>query len=205
MFGYCCYQEDEILDEQDLKHYFYNCMTQRMTNEIFVLYADKFKQEIFPAFLSEKLEKRLSTIHGYGLFCTSDIKKGEVVAIKGGRLLSRDKMVTESPADSYLPITDELCLAAGSCDEAGLIKLYINHSCESNCYMLNDRTMAAKRQIKANEEITIDYAYIDNEKYEFPCNCRSASCRKIIKGDDWIRIKDQNNKRYFSPYLREKK
>ncbi|MDE7114433.1 MAG: SET domain-containing protein-lysine N-methyltransferase, partial [Acetatifactor sp.] len=83
--------------------------------------------------------------------------------------------------------------------------IYINHSCSPNCGLRGEITFVAMRDINADEEITFDYAFLDNEDYQFQCSCGSLNCRKVITGFDW-KIKELQNeyKEYFAEYLKEK-
>ena len=61
------------------------------------------------------------------------------------------------------------------------------------------------RDINKDEELTTDYAFIDNEDYQFECTCGSKNCRKVVTGYDW-KIKELQDKYYdyFAQYLKEK-
>ncbi len=66
-------------------------------------------------------------------------------------------------------------------------------------------TFVALRDIMPDEELTIDYAFIDNEDYSFECNCGNPQCRHIITGFDWkIRELQQKYYPYFAQYLKDK-
>ena len=155
--------------------------------------------------ISKKVEKRNNAINNIGYFAIEDIKKGETIFIRGGHLLTKDELFSSSVINSYFPISDEYFLAARTKDEEENIKLYINHSCEPNCGIKGEITFVAIRDIKAGEEITTDYAFIDNEEYSFECTCGTDNCRKVVTGFDW-KIKDLQNKYYdyFAKYLKEK-
>lgn len=57
-----------------------------------------------------------------------------------------------------------------------------NHSCSPNTEYVGLNVVALK-DIEVNEELTIDYATILNEKAEsFTCQCGQPNCRKLIKG-----------------------
>lgn len=157
------------------------------------------------SYVSEKIEIRASVIHGKGMFAKQHIKKGEIVFIKGGHILSREELFTSEKINSYLPIADNFFIAACSPDEEEQIKLFNNHSCEPNCGLRGEITFIAIRDISPNEELTCDYAFIDNEDYSFKCNCGSSSCRKIVTGHDW-KIPQLQRKyyKYFAEYLKEK-
>lgn len=155
--------------------------------------------------ISKKVEKRNNALNNIGYFAIEDIKKGETIFIRGGHLLTKNELFSSSVINSYFPISDEYFLAARTKDEEENIKLYINHSCEPNCGIKGEITFVAIRDIKAGEEITTDYAFIDNEEYSFECTCGTDNCRKVVTGFDW-KIKDLQNKYYdyFAQYLKEK-
>lgn len=155
--------------------------------------------------VSEKIVIGISPIHGKGMFAKERISKGEVVFIKGGHILKREQLFTSGAINSYLPIDDNYFLAAEEPEEEDLIKLYNNHSCEPNCGLRGEITFVAMRDIEIGEELTCDYAFIDDEDYEFDCTCGAKNCRKKITGRDWrIPELQQRYRDYFSPYLQAK-
>ena len=121
--------------------------------------------------LSPKVEIRVNSLNGKGIFAKESIKAGEIVFIKGGHILTRDKIYSSGVINSYFPISDEYFLAAQNKDE----------------------------------ELTVDYAFIDNEDYSFKCTCGSTNCRGTITGFDW-KIKELQEKYYdyFAQYLKDK-
>lgn len=121
--------------------------------------------------LSPKVEVRTNSLNGKGIFAKESIKAGEIVFIKGGHILTRDKIYSSGVINSYFPISDEYFLAAQNKDE----------------------------------ELTVDYAFIDNEDYSFKCTCGSTNCRGTITGFDW-KIKELQEKYYdyFAQYLKDK-
>ena len=121
--------------------------------------------------LSPKVEIRVNSLNGKGIFAKESIKSGEIVFIKGGHILTRDKIYSSGVINSYFPISDEYFLAAQNKDE----------------------------------ELTVDYAFIDNEDYSFKCTCGSTNCRGTITGFDW-KIKELQEKYYdyFAQYLKDK-
>lgn len=157
------------------------------------------------SYISPKVKICNSLINGKGFFAIESIKKGETVFIKGGFIVKKNEVYSTSTINSYLPISDNYCIGATSINEEKNIKLYINHSCNPNCGMKGEITFIAIRNIKKGEELTIDYAFIDNEEYSFICNCGSNNCRNIITGYDWkipdIQIKYYD---YFAQYLKNK-
>ena len=155
--------------------------------------------------VSEKVLISRSNIHGYGMIAKTKIMAGETVCVKGGYILKRNEMYSEACINSYLPISDNLFIASPSRLEEHQIKLYFNHSCTPNCGMHGEITFVAIRDIAAGEELTIDYAFVDNEDYSFECHCGSPNCRHTITGYDW-KIKELQDKYYpyFAQYLKDK-
>lgn len=157
------------------------------------------------SFLSNKIEIRDSKIHKKGIFAKVAVKKGEIVFIKGGHILTREQLFSSGVINCYLPIDDNYFLGATNAEEEEDIKLYINHSCTPNCGIRGEITFIAMQDIKTGDELTIDYAFLDNEDYQIECNCGASNCRKIITGKDW-KIKEIQEKyfNYFATYLKQK-
>ena len=155
--------------------------------------------------ISKKIYIGNSPINGKGMFAKERINKGEIVFIKGGHILERSEFFSSGEINSYLPIDDNYFIAAKTPEEEESIKLYNNHSCDPNCGLRGEITFVAIRDIEIGEELTCDYAFIDNEDYEFECNCGSKNCRKKITGYDWKIPELQSRYReYFSSYLQAK-
>lgn len=155
--------------------------------------------------LSNKVEIRENSLNGKGIFANEHIDKGEIVFIKGGYILTKDEIFSSGVINSYFPLSDEYFLGATNVDEEESIKLYINHSCNPNVGLHGDITFIAMRNIEKDEELTVDYAFIDNEDYSFKCTCSSKKCRGTITGFDW-KIKELQDKYYdyFAQYLKDK-
>ena len=158
------------------------------------------------SYTSKKVEKGLpSKIHGRGLFATKAILKDEVVAKKTGYLLTRAEFEIIKPKGHIeLQIAQDLFLAPKEDDDFEKNMIFINHSCDPNVGMCGDRQFVAMRNIQPGEELTIDYAMIDDSDYVMSCNCNSSNCRRRITGHDWKREDLQKKyKGYFSSYLKE--
>ena len=160
---------------------------------------------IIKSFVSPKVAIEKSKVHGVGMHAKEDIKKGEVVFIKGGHILTRDQLFSSKVINSYLPLDDNYFLGATNKEEEDSIKLFINHSCNANCGLRGEITFVAMRDIKKGEELTVDYAMIDDEEYEFECTCGSKLCRGKVTGFDWKRKELQKRyEGYFARYLEDK-
>ncbi len=155
--------------------------------------------------LSDKVEIRESSTHKKGMFAKESFQKGEIVFIKGGHILKREQIFSSGVINSYHPIDDTYYLGATNAEEEDKIKLYVNHSCNPNCGIRGEITFVAILDIEIDDELTIDYAFLDNEDYSFGCTCGATNCRKVITGRDW-KLKEIQEKyfEYFATYLKEK-
>src|SRR5215813_6723110 len=120
------------------------------------------------SYRSPKTAIRRSPIHGRGLFAIRPIAKGEIVAIKGGHIMSRATLrrARLRIADSYLQVEDDFYVGARRASEIRRNKLFINHSCEPNLGIRGQLTFVARRPIEAGEELTYDWAMEENSPPE---------------------------------------
>lgn len=145
-----------------------------------------------------------SGIAGRGLVAMAPIDRGEVVAVKGGHIVTTAMLrsLPERLRNSDVQITDDLHLAALAEDEYESVMLFINHSCEPNVGFGGNIVLVAMRDIEAGEELTTDYALFDDYEGSMECSCGRSLCRHRIDGRDWQRSDLQERYRgYFSWYL----
>jgi len=160
------------------------------------------------SYSSPKTEVRQSRIHGRGLFATDEIAKDEIVAVKGGHIIDR-KTLREEVAPRLgrveIQIDKDLFIAPVTDEERELSMLYSNHSCDPNLGIRGEITFVARRDIRAGEELTHDWATTDDDDYLVDCKCGAPDCRKILTGKDWQRADLQKRYAgYFSGYLADK-
>jgi uncharacterized protein len=159
------------------------------------------------SYRSPKTEVRESSIHGRGLFATVDIEKDEIVAVKGGHIVTREMLreITPRLGPVEIQIDSDLYIAPVTQEEREGSMLYSNHSCDANLGMRGEITFVAMRAIRAGEELTHDWATTDDDDYSVKCKCGSANCRGTLTGKDWQRPKLQARYAgYFSAHLTEK-
>jgi uncharacterized protein len=160
------------------------------------------------SYLSPKTEVRESKIHGRGLFATADIAKDEIVAVKGGHIVDRETLrgkITPRLGPVEIQIDDQFFIAPVTNEEREGSMLYSNHSCDANLGMRGEITFVAIRDIRADEELTHDWAMTDDDDYSVECNCGAPNCRTILTGKDWQRPELQERYAgYFSAYLARK-
>lgn len=157
------------------------------------------------SFISPSIEIRSSRIHGKGMFAKEQIDKGKIVFIHGGHIVTKNELFYSETIGSYLPLDDNYFIGAKNRREEKAVKLFVNHSCDPNCGIRGEITFVAMRNVQKGDELTLDYATVDNEEYRFDCNCNSITCRKEITGFDWKLTELQKKyKGFFARYLVEK-
>ncbi len=129
---------------------------------------------IKPAFFNENLFVCESEIHGTGLFTFTDIGTNQIIMEIDGELIDGNECVRREEEENNVYIfyknEDEYIDSS----KTNKIK-FINHNCESNCEIEEDKHgrlfLLAKKNINSGEELTIDYDY--EEIYE-ECSCRKC-------------------------------
>jgi uncharacterized protein len=139
--------------------------------------------------LSHAVDVRPSAIAGEGLFARVAIAAGTVVSRLGGRLVTEPALsdllrATDRPYIDTITVTDtlHLVLPPGRPNGKG------NHSCDPNLWWIDAYTLAARRDISADEELTNDYATSTaSADFVMRCHCGSTLCRDVVTGNDWQR------------------
>jgi SET domain-containing protein len=156
---------------------------------------------------SPKTEVRQSPIHGRGLFAIEEIGKDEIVAVKGGHIITRAQLadINSRLGPVEIQVDDDLFVAPVTSEERDGSMLYSNHSCDPNLGLRGNIVFVAMRNIRAGEELTHDWCMTDNDTYEVECKCGSPKCRGMLRGNDWQKLELQKRYAdYFSDYLEGK-
>lgn len=159
------------------------------------------------SYISPKAAVKESSIQGRGLFAAKAIRRGEIVAVKGGHIFNRETLerVQKALGPSEIQIGDDLFIGPLSKREREGSMIFSNHSCDPNIGVIGQVTFVALRNIRAGEELTHDWAMTDDDRYRMECNCGSKDCRGIITGKDWKKKELQEKYgRHMSAYLLEK-
>ena len=104
---------------------------------------------------SPSTEVRESPIHGRGLFARNAIAKGEIVAVKGGHVLTGPQWRALEPTlgSAEIQIAEDLFIAPVDRDERHGCMLYVNHSCDPNVAIQGQIVLVAMRDVRAGEEL----------------------------------------------------
>ncbi|MBP7998015.1 MAG: SET domain-containing protein [Chloroflexi bacterium] len=157
-------------------------------------------------YLSPKLEMRQHPDKGgYGIYAQEPLKKGELIVVWGGYMLTGEQFHQLPPhaRQHSLQVEEDIFQVPLRPDDPAEM---INHSCQPNAGLQGNVSLVALRAIMAGEEICFDYAMSDGSAYdEFDCGCGTASCRGRVSGNDWQRPELQKRYAgYFSPYLQRR-
>ena len=154
-----------------------------------------------------RIEFRTSHISGNGMFARDPFKKGEVVCIVGGVVMTDAEFEAFQAIHriyNAIQIDDSLHLVEDP-EVTRTLEGSMNHSCDSSAWMADEATLVARRDVQAGEEVTVDYALFttqSNWMLDARCHCGSPDCRRIITGDDWRRKDVQERYRdHFSPFI----
>ncbi|MDF1612465.1 MAG: SET domain-containing protein [Stygiobacter sp.] len=123
----------------------------------------------YPYYLNY-LEVKNSSLHGKGLFTNVDIPAESIICVIEGEVIDENECIRreEEEGNVYIFWNGDNYIDTAK----NPLLRNINHLCEPNCYV-EDRNesslfLIAERDIKAGEELTIDYDY--DEIYE-TCQC----------------------------------
>jgi len=154
--------------------------------------------------LNNCVEVKDSSIHQRGWFATEDIKAGTWIWKQNpeGSSTTDVKLTYEQVQALPQEARDKFLSLAYVVDNntflgldpdrepiaAEQAELFVNHSCDGNCWYENDDLLVAMKDIKSGEELTYDYALTDAHAVfdTIPkCNCGAKKCRGKVSGRDW--------------------
>ena len=142
---------------------------------------------------------------GKGVFALKDFKKDEFILHIDGKVVETDKPSSypKEIRDQWFPIGQ-----IGNKRRYVFPKSpwkYLNHSCNPNAGIKNNRDIVAMKSIKKGEEIVFDYAMNNHEgiidRWKMKCECGSKNCRKIIGTFDML---DEKIKEKYLNYVIER-
>lgn len=176
--------------------------------------TNKYPGELRSYFKEGKKFYRKTKSISKGIFAKEKIKKGSVLVVMGGNILTiEDENKLEGiVCDKPIEISENFSISPlKKSDIPKMPQHYINHSCNPNSGFWGQIFIVAMRNIELGEEIVYDYAMImhpnksSNSSFSFECSCGHKECRKIIKETDWTNKSLQKKyDGYFQFYLQEK-
>jgi D-ala D-ala ligase C-terminus/SET domain len=130
-----------------------------------------------------------NAVAGYGIFATKNIAKNDIIFEgegKAQRIITKnfvEKNWNTEEKNNFkhyaYPVSKEVYILW---DENAANWAPQNHSCVANTEYAG-LNVIAKRDIKKNEELTLDYAtFLDENIETFKCTCGSNTCKGMITG-----------------------
>ena len=151
--------------------------------------------------LSSKVIKFYSPISGNGIKAVDFIKKGEVLMVFEGKVISKDQAdeLYSKGFDYMLQIGPESFLYLEEDSK------YVNHSCLPNsCFSNKEAELIALKDISPGEEISFDYSANENTEFSLNCECKNYNCRKLIlpfeKNSNLVRTSLES---ILTPYIKK--
>jgi hypothetical protein len=130
-----------------------------------------------------KIERRRSSVHGWGVFALETIPKNKrIIDYAGQKITAKQSTPREV---RYLKEGHIWCFTlnrnwAIDANVNGNVARFINHSCRGNCYVQIIKGVIwirASRRIRKGEELT--YNYHTDGAAEIPCRCRPG-CQGML-------------------------
>ena len=135
---------------------------------------------------------------GKGVFALKDFQKDELILYITGEVaeINNPHSLSKYDLDHCFPFDRE-----GKLYKYVLPNdpwQYLNHSCNPNAGIKNNRDLVAMKPIKKGEEICFDYSMNNIDDWTMKCHCGSKNCRKIIS--TFASLDEETKKKYF-PYV----
>ena len=136
-----------------------------------------------------------SRIEGKGVFVVEKVKRGEMVTSIKGKMKFK---VNEGPEDTFSN-PDWVGITKSQWIDPEKPYKFLNHSCNPSAGIKGRVTLIALKDIKEDEEVTIDYSITEcDDLWEMKCSCGEKGCRKIVRSVQYL--PERQFKKYF-PYV----
>ncbi len=111
---------------------------------------------------------------GLGIFAKNSIRKGEKILEFLGPIIKRNQITGKKALHGYpIQIGDNKYIDT---QKPGVL---VNHSCNPNAGIKNDKILIAIKNIYIDEEIRFDYSTtMDEDDWTMKCKCHQKNCRK---------------------------
>ena len=130
-----------------------------------------------------------STRMGLGVFAVKDIPAGQpILKFRGPNINFAQNFAKGEKMANPLQIDHDLYI---DLEPPGL---YINHSCNPNTGIFQDRILIALQHIAAGEEIFYDYSTtMDEDCWTMKCLCNSHNCRGVVTDFKYLPLNTQEH------------
>ncbi|MEK7552245.1 MAG: SET domain-containing protein-lysine N-methyltransferase [Patescibacteria group bacterium] len=143
----------------------------------------------------KKIVVKKSKIHGTGLFLEEDVSRRDFISYIRGHLSTLKKQKIHTP-EAALMYPNWIGVSMSYWIDPAMPFRYLNHSCDPSCGVKGKRRLYALRDLKAGDEITVDYSTIEaNPHWQIKCSCGSKKCRGIVRALKYLPL--SNFKKYY--------
>ena len=129
---------------------------------------------------------------GLGVFANRDIKQGETILAFGGPVIDFAETKRRGPWECM-----PLQIGQDRYFDTRPPGIFVNHCCDPNAGIRDDRDLVALRNIPARSEVFFDYSTtMEEQSFTMRCLCGAAGCRHVIA--DFSALPSQVQQRYLS-------
>lgn len=164
-----------------------------------------------------KLERKEIDKNFYGIFAKEKISRNELLFGQWNNnclWLSREEVLNldepfKTQFEKYCTEISSYLYVGPFPDDniADDIGYFINHSCDPNAWLINDDDVVARRDIEAEEQVTIDYSTFIIHEFEssriHKCQCGSPKCRGKVSPNDWWKMRNVY-RGHFASWIEQK-
>jgi hypothetical protein len=147
-----------------------------------------------------KIRVKKTAKKGKGVFANKDINKGEIILRRKGKVVHVDSIedVPKQIQDHWFPVGKNEYLISEPPAK------YLNHSCNPNAGIKNNKDLVAMRDIKKDDEIVYDYSMVGIDEWTMECHCGAKNCRGVIgKYKDLDRSTKLRYSKYVPKWVKE--
>jgi hypothetical protein len=129
---------------------------------------------------------------GLGVFANRDIQEGETILAFGGPIIDFAETKRRGPWECM-----PLQIGSNQYYDTRPPGIFVNHSCDPNAGIRNDRDLIALRDIAKGEEILFDYSTtMEEHSFTMRCLCGAPACRQMIA--DFTTLPEAVQERYLA-------
>jgi len=113
---------------------------------------------------------------GLGVFANRDIQAGEAILAFGGPVIDFDETKRRGPWEC-MPMQ----IGQNQYYDTQPPGVFVNHSCDPNAGIHQDRDLVALRRIRPGEEVRFDYSTtMEEHSFTMRCLCGAPKCRHVV-------------------------
>jgi len=113
---------------------------------------------------------------GLGVFASRDLRQGEIILSFGGPLIDFAETKRRGRWECM-----PLQIGPNRYLDTQPPGIFVNHSCNPNAGIRDDRELVALREIKAGREVRFDYSTtMAEQSFTMRCCCGEPACRQIV-------------------------